>query len=208
MMQHVEAGDFRLAFVGMSNCGKSYRSRVLQNDAGFFWYEVDREIQKKLWFDTMEEIASWMWDPSSEWFEEREKVYLAQEEKCTHLEWLDTAGKNLVFDTTGSVIYLSQTTKSWLKNHCLIVNIDVGLDAIPMMLERYMQEPKPVSWDGMLKPIDGETQEESLRRCYPELLKDRLRQYKEFSHITIPASNLKDLSADETLKTIASYLPN
>lgn len=60
MMQHVETEDFRLAFVGMSNCGKSYRSRILQNDVDFFWYEVDREIQKKLGFDTMDEIAAWM----------------------------------------------------------------------------------------------------------------------------------------------------
>jgi len=207
MMQHVESGDFRLAFVGMSNCGKSYRSRILQNDAGFFWYEVDREIQKKLGFLTMDEISSWMWDPSDKWFEEREAVYLWKEEQCTHLEWLDTAWKNLVFDTTGSVIYLSDTTKSWLKNHCLIVNIDVGLDAIPMMLERYLQEPKPVSWNGMLTPKAWETKQESLRRCYPELLRDRLTRYKDFSHVTIPSSELKDLSAQDTLELIASYLP-
>ncbi len=207
MMQHVESGDFRLAFVWMSNCGKSYRSRILQNDAGFFWYEVDREIQKKFGFETMEEIASWLWEPSDEWFTQREKLYLEKEEACTHLEWLDTEWKNLVFDTTGSVIYLSDKAKNWLKNECLIVNIDVGLDAIPEMLEKYIQEPKPVSWNGMLVQKAGESQEESLKRCYPELLKDRLRQYKEFSHVTIASSELKDLSAEETLELIASYLP-
>jgi len=75
------------------------------------------------------------------------------------------------------------------------------------MLVRYLLEPKPVSCIGKLIPKQGETKQESLRRCYPELLKDRLTQYKNFSHITIPAKQLKDLSANETLKTIASYLP-
>jgi len=60
MMQHIKQGDFRLAFVGMSNCGKSYKSRILQDNAGFFWYEVDRAIQKSLGFDSMDQIASWM----------------------------------------------------------------------------------------------------------------------------------------------------
>ena len=207
MTRHVENGDFRLAFVGMSNCGKSYRSRVLSNKGEFYWYEVDREIQKKLGFETMEEIASWLWEPNDEWFELREGTYLEKEEECTHLEWLDTEGKNLVFDTTGSVIYLSEQTRAWLKNECLVVHIDVWLDAIPEMLVKYLEEPKPVSWNGMLNTKEGETKIESLERCYPELLEDRRNRYIEFSHITIPSHELRDLSSVETLKVIQSYLP-
>lgn len=207
MMKHVENGDFRLGFVGMSNCGKSYRSRVLSEQGDFYWYEVDREIQKKMGFADMDEISSWMGSPGDSWFEQREKEYLQKEEECTHLEWLDTQEKNLVFDTTGSVIYLSEQTRSWLKSKCLLVHIDVGLDAIAMMLERYLKEPKPVSWNGMLTQQEWETKTQSLERCYPELLKDRLIRYTEFSHITIPSSELKDLSVEETLKVIGSYLP-
>jgi len=207
MQTHIGLGTLRIAFIGMSNCGKSYKSRILQNEADFFWYEVDREIQKKLGFETMDEIASWLWEPCDEGFTEREKTYLEKEEECTYLKDLNTGEKNLVFDTTGSVIYLSDTTKQWLKNDCLIINIDIGEDAIPMMLERYLQEPKPVSWNGMLDVRDNETPEESLKRCYPLLLKDRLKKYKAFSHITIPATELRDLNALQTLALITSYLP-
>lgn len=206
-MQHIGAWDFRLAFVGMSNCWKSYISKILQNDAGFFWYEVDKEIQKKMWFNTMEDISSWMWKPGDKGFEEREALYLEKEEECTYFRELDIYGKNLVFDTTGSVVYLSDTTRSWLKNHCLVVHIDVWIDAIPIMLERFMSEAKPVFWNGMLNNKQWETEKESLRRCYPELLKDRLKKYKDFSHITIPASEMKDLSAEQTIEKICEYLP-
>ena len=207
MQEHIHAGDFRLAFIGMSNCGKSYRSKVLVREADFFWYEVDKEIQKKLWFSSMEEISHWLGEPSDTDFEQREKIYLEKEEQCTYLKYLDTKGKNLVFDTTGSVICLSNETKSWLKNECLIVNIDVGIDAIPAMLEKYLEEPKPVSWNGMLDVRPGESQRESLERCYPKLLIDRLQKYKKFAHITIPAEELKDTSAQETIEVIKKYLP-
>ena len=208
MMEHIEEWDFRMAFVGMSNCGKSYKSRLLQARGDFFWYEVDREIQKKMWFETMQEIADWMWDPSDDWFDNREKIYLENEESCTYLKDLNTQGKNLVFDTTGSVIYLNRKTRDWLKNECLIVNIDVGVNAIPKMLQRYLDEPKPVSWNGMLDSQEWESKQESLARCYPKLLKDRLRKYKELSHITIPVQELHDLTAEQTIVLIWKYLSN
>lgn len=208
MQSHIDNKTFRLSFIWMSNCGKSYRSKVLSNENDFFWYEVDREIQKGLWFNSMEEISNWMWDSSNEWFIEREKIYLEKEEKYTYLKELDTKWKNLVFDTTWSLIYLSNEAKTWLKDQCLIINIDVWMDSIPHMLERYLEEPKPVSWNGMLTQEPWESKEESLKRCYPKLLEDRLKRYKNFAHITIPAKEFRDLSWIETLELIKKYLPN
>ena len=207
MDAHIANGTFRLALVGMSNAGKSRRSGHLRDEEDFMWYEVDQEIANKLGLTDVADVAQWMGEPTDPQYEENEKQYAQLEEKCTHLDHLDTGGKNLVFDTTGSVIYLSNEAKHWLHKECLVVHIDIGEDSIPTMLERYLVEPKPVSWDGWLVPQDGETEQETLARCYPLLLQDRLRQYREFAHITIPVDKLFDATGSETLDVIKSYLP-
>lgn len=203
---HVRAGTFRLAFVGMSNAGKSYRSRVLQTELDFYWYEVDKAIQKDLGFSDMDSISTWMGLPTTETYEARAAQYLAAEERCTHLAHLDTGDKNLCFDTTGSVIYLSEETRNWLHDQCLIVNIDLDESAIEKMVERYLREPKPVQWGGLYQPEVGESEEETLRRCYPKLLADRLFKYRDLAHLSIPFSEFYDLSANETLEVIKSHL--
>ena len=206
MEKHVAAGTFRLAFVGMSNAGKSYRSRILAQQANFFWYEVDASIQKELGLADMNDISDWLGYPTSDTYYERAMQYLAAEEKCTHLADLDTEGKNLVFDTTGSVIYLTGETKDWLLDQCLVVNIDVGEDSIAELSEKYFVEPKPVLWGNLFNRKEGETDEEALRRCYPEMLKDRLGKYRELAHISIPVSDLFDKSAEDTLAAIKASL--
>lgn len=206
MDEHLKNGTFRLAFVGMSNAGKSYRSRVLQNELDFFWYEVDANIQGALGIDDMDEISDWLGYPTQDTYQERQREYLAAEEQCTHLEGLDTEGKNLVFDTTGSVIYLSDVAKGWLHEQCLVVNIDVGEDSLDEMVEKYFTHPKPVIWGDAYQPQDGESEEEALRRCYPELLRTRLKAYRDFAHVTIPVTELYDTDAKKTLEVIKQYL--
>lgn len=207
MKAHLDKGTFRLAFVGMSNAGKSHRSRRLRDEENFMWYEVDQEIARKLGLSDVSAVAAWMGQPTSAGYAERDKHYARMEEECTYLHYLDTNGKNLVFDTTGSVIYLSDAGKQWLHDECLVIHIDIGEDSIPRMLERYLSEPKPVSWDGFLQKQDGETEHQALERCYPLLLHDRLRQYRQFAHITIPVDELFDTSGADALQVIASYLP-
>ena len=203
---HVELGTFHLAFVGMSNGGKSYRSAVLQNELDFFWYEVDAHIQDALQLEDMEDISSWLGYPTLQIYADHVKIYLEAEEKCTYLQGLDTNGKNLVFDTTGSVIYLSDQTKNWLSKECLVVNIDVGIDAVDEMTTRYFQEPKPVVWGDTFKRLEGEDDDSALKRCYPEMLKFRLEAYSTLAHLTIPHAELHDKTGVQTLEIIKSYL--
>lgn len=203
---HVAAGTFRLAFVGMSNAGKSYRSRVLQNELDFFWYEVDAHIQDELSIENMDDISAWLGYPTVETYKERAQMYLDAEERCTYLKDLDTGGKNLVFDTTGSVIYLSGEAKGWLRDQCLVVNIDVGEDAVTEMTRRYFEEPKPFIWGDNFTRTEGESDDEALHRCYPEMLYNRLKAYKEMSHLTIPLAALHDRSGVETLEVIKRHL--
>ena len=203
---HVQNGTFRLAFVGMSNAGKSYRSRVLQNELDFFWYEVDAHIQGALNLENMDDISSWLGYPTLDTYKERAQIYLDAEEKCTHLKDLDTQGKNLVFDTTGSVIYLSDVAKQWLREECLVVNIDVGKDAVEERTRRYFEEPKPVVWGDTFTRNEGESDDDALHRCYPQMLYYRLEAYEKLGHLTIPLEELYDATAEETLEIIKKHL--
>lgn len=203
---HLKNGTLRLAFIGMSNAGKSYRSRVLNKEADFLWHHVDGEIQKALGFADIGEVSRWLGYPTSAGYAEREKKYLALENRFTKDSAMRTGGKNLVFDTTGSVVHLEKETLRALHENCLIVHLDVGEDSLERMVEKFFKEPKPVAWAGNLVLQEGESEEGAVRRSYPALLSARLVQYRELAHINVPAEEVRDTSAHKTLAVIRSHL--
>lgn len=190
---HIAENSLRIAFVGMSNVGKSYRSKILRDGSEFDWYQVDKEIIKSLGLSGTEEISEWLGLPHASTYPERERIYLDAEAKHTKVDFLDT-GRNLVFDTTGSVIYLKDSTLAWLKENCLIVNIDAGEEAIVPMMQKFLEQPKPVIWSGLYQQKPGESERETLERCYPALLTDRLKKYRAMAHMNISAEELYDKS--------------
>ncbi|MEK7156296.1 MAG: hypothetical protein AAB790_00625 [Patescibacteria group bacterium] len=203
---HIADNSLRIAFVGMSNVGKSYRSKVLRDQFGFDWYQVDKEIIKSLGFSGMEEIAEWLGLPDSPTYGVREREYLDSEAKHTKVDFIDT-DRNLVFDTTGSVIYLEKPTTQWLQENCLIVNLEAGEKYIDTMIQKFFEQPKPVVWNGMYVQKRGETQKETLERCFPALLRDRLKKYRGMAHVNVPVADLYDKSGRETIAIIRSRLP-
>ena len=203
---HIADNTLRIAFVGMSNVGKSYRSKVLREESEFDWYQVDKEITKSLGFDGAEEISEWLGLPHEDTYQERERLYLDAEAKHTKVDFLNT-DRNLVFDTTGSVIYLEKSTVEWLKEHCLIVNIDAGEQAIESMMQKFFEQPKPVIWNGLYQQRSGESERQTLERCYPALLSDRLKKYRTMAHLNIVVEDLYDKSGEETIAIIRSRLP-
>lgn len=203
---HIRNGTCRLSFVGMSNCGKSYRARVLRDQCDFLLYSVDDEIIKELGFKDMDEISTWMGYPSSPGYTEREAQYLELEGVFTKEAAMKTHGRNLVFDTTGSVAQLSDKVLEALDEHTLIVHIDVGEGALSSLMERFFKEPKPVAWGEYFTMQPGESEEAALRRSYPTLLHERLKHYRALAHVNIPAQKLYNSSGEETLAAIRSYL--
>lgn len=203
---HIAAGTFRLGFIGMSNAGKSYRSKKLRDEKGFLWYQVDEEIQKALGFKDMAEISTWLGYPTAPDYPEREKKYLELENEFTRQASMRTGGKNFVFDTTGSVPHMEPESLDILRQNCLLVHLDVGEGKLGRMMERFFEKPKPVAWCGHFFVRPGESEEQALRRCYPELLKMRLEKYRELAHVTVPAEEVFNTSADETLSAIRRRL--
>ncbi len=203
---HVRNGTCRISLTGMANGGKSFRSKVLAQDSNFTHYSVDVEIQDVLGFKNMEEMAAWLGYPSSEGYSEREAQYLELEGKFTKQAAMKTHGRNLVFDTTGSVVHLDNKALDALSEHTLVVHIDVGEDSLPSLMERFFTEPKSIAWAEFFTILPGETEEEALRRSYPALLNERLARYRALAHVNIPAKELYDKTGEETLAVIRSYL--
>ncbi|MFA5997983.1 MAG: hypothetical protein WC814_01150 [Candidatus Paceibacterota bacterium] len=203
---HLADGTLRLSFVGMSNSGKSYRSRVLAADSGFFWYQVDGDIQKTLGFKDQDEISAWLGYPSSEHYAKRERRYLELENEFTGSAAMSARGKNLVFDTTGSVVHLADETLRTLRDNTLVVHLDVGNDSMDDLLTRFFRDPKPVAWSGFFRMEESEPVEEALRRSYPALLTERLARYRALAHLNIGASEMHDKTGAETLALIRGKL--
>ncbi len=203
---HLAEGTLRLSFVGMSNSGKSYRSRVLEKEKGFSWYQVDNDIQQTLGITGQEAMSTWLGYPTSLEYLEHEKRYLELENEFTSRAALSTSGKNLVFDTTGSAVHLSQETLDKLREHTLVVHLDVGESSIDALLERFFKDPKPVCWSGFFTQREGESEEESIRNSYPTLLRERLQRYCALAQLNIAAEEFRDATGDETLAIIRSKL--
>lgn len=203
---HIVGGTCRVAFVGMSNAGKSYRSHILESECGFLWYQVDEKIGDALEHESVAWIASWLGYPSSQRYSEREGRYLDLENTFTKEAAMQTNGRNLVFDTTGSVTQLEKNTLDILDDNCLIVHLDVGEDAIAKLIKKFFQDPKPVCWGEFFSIGPGESEEAALKRCYPRLLSERLKRYRALAHLNIKASELYNTSGKETLAIIKSHL--
>ncbi len=203
---HIAQGTLRLSFVGMSNCGKSYRSKVLARENDFFWYQVDGDIQKTLDLNGQEAVSAWLGSPSSPTFSEREQKYLELENRFTEGAAMSSHGKNLVFDTTGSVVHLAPETHAKLSENTLVVHLDVGEDSIDEMLQRFFKDPKPVAWSGFFNQRPDESEHNAIRRSYPALLHERLKRYRALAHVNINAREVRDASGSETLALIRGKL--
>jgi len=186
-----------LCFVGMSGIGKSFWARRLAREAGFVVHDCDAEIGRRLssivTAEPGEELVTalgrWMGMPWTPGYAEREARYLALEETVTR-EALAAAESGHVIDTTGSAIYLPRDLLDDLRARCRVVYLrtpDARRDA---MLERYLEEPKPVVWSGAF-PADASDPRAALPAAHAELLAFRDRAYTELAHVTLDGGALE-----------------
>ena len=203
---HVANQTLRLSFVGMANCGKSYRAKVLVREKGFFWYQVDDDIAKTLGMKDVDEVGGWMGFPTDPSYFEREQRYIELENEFTGRAAMSAHGKNLVFDTTGSVIHLAPEVLAQLREHTLVVHLDVGEESLESLIEQFFEKPKPIAWSGYFAQEPGESEEAAIRRSYPILLQERLKRYRALAHIGLPAASVRDKTGDETLALIRGKL--
>jgi len=195
----------RLALIGMSGVGKTFWAKKLAA-AGWHAVSCDDLIENKLskqlasgGHSGINGVAAWMGWPDSSTYAEREAQYLAQEmaaldEVLTQLE--QQPDKSLVLDTTGSVIYAGNNLLLRLRKRITVVHLAASAQEQQLLIERYLNDPKPVLWRGAFQPRSGEAPRETVARCYPTLIAARRQSYQALAHCSLEVAALRDPSLD------------
>ena len=205
----------RLALLGMSGTGKTFWTKKLAEKgtpAVFCDDRIERRLAPKLGpggYSGINGVAAWMGWPNSPTYAEREAAYLAEEihtldEVLQELENKPEA--SLVLDTTGSVIYAGNHLLMRLRRQMTIVYLAATAGERQLLIERYLNDPKPVLWRGAFQAKTGETPRETVARCYPALIEARRTSYEALAHCTLQVAALRDgtMDADAFLKMVES----
>lgn len=199
------SSPLRLALIGMSGAGKTFWSKCLAQ-SGRPAVSCDDRIEQRLrprlesgGYAGITGVASWMGWPDSPTYAQREAEYLAEEiyaldEILTDLE--KNRSRELILDTTGSVIYTGNNLLIRLRRQMTIVYLAATPEEQQLLIARYLNDPKPVLWQGAFQPKKEETPRETVARCYPMLIAARRQSYEALAHCTISLAELRDATPD------------
>jgi shikimate kinase len=209
----------RLALIGMSGAGKTFWTKKLAA-SGYHTVSCDDRIEQKLaprlaadGYAGINGVAAWMGWPDSARYSERESEYLAEEIHALDEILTELGGqqqKSLVLDTTGSVIYTGNNLLMRLRRQMTIVYLAASAEEQQLLIERYLNDPKPVLWRGAFQPKPGEKPHDTVARCYPALMAARRQSYEALAHCTLQVAALRDgaLDAAAFLKMIQDKMGN
>jgi shikimate kinase len=210
-MESPLSSPLRLAFIGMSGTGKTFWTKKLAAE-GWPATSCDDRIEARLaprlaagGYAGINGVAAWMGWPNSPTYAERESLYLAEEihvldEVLGELE--RDSKKPLVLDTTGSVIYAGNNLLLRLRKRMTVVCLAASAEEQQLLIERYLNDPKPVLWRGAFQAKKGESPRETVARCYPILIAARRQSYEALAHCALPVADLRGPSMRaETLLT-------
>ncbi len=202
------SSPLRVALIGMSGAGKTFWTKRLAA-SGWPSISCDDRIEGRLrarleagGHTGINGVAAWMGWPDSATYAERESEYLAEEigaldEVLTELE--RDSSRELILDTTGSVIYTGNNLLMRLRRHLTVVHLAASVTEQQLLIERYLTDPKPVLWRGAFQPRKGETPRETVARCYPTLIAARRQSYVTLAHCTLAVAELREASSDAPL---------
>ena len=203
--QKFKDNKLRLAFIGMSNIGKSFRSKELSNDKDFVISSIDEGICEKINIKEEKDLGEWFGYPYEKDFSLKQKKYLEIEDSLTKGVQIPQ-NENFILDTTGSVIYLPEVTHKFLKDNFFIIHFEVPSENIKKMIEEYCAEPKSVVWGDIFNQKENESDAEALKRCYPELLAFRTEKYRALADISINFFREDPMTNEEFLQSLKSSL--
>jgi shikimate kinase len=196
----------RLALIGMSGAGKSYWTTHIAA-AGYPAISCDTQIESRLkpaldagGHSGINGVAAWMGWPHLSIYADREAAYLSEEiavldEVLTGLE--KNPERDLVLDTTGSVIYVGNHLLHRLRKQMLVVYLAASRDEQQLLIQRYLEDPKPVLWRGAFQARAGEDPKVTVARCYPILIGARRQSYEALAHCSIPVADLREPTLHE-----------
>ncbi|MBX7196525.1 MAG: AAA family ATPase [Sandaracinaceae bacterium] len=203
-----------LSLLGMSGVGKSHWAKKLEA-RGWLRIDCDTEIARRLGElltigegeEPVHALGTWMGMPWTRGYREREAAYLTLEEQVTsdaldRAHTASSAGREVVVDCTGSVIYLPSSVLRRLEHETHVVYLRTPDARREAMLARYLAEPKPVVWGESFAPHDDEHEGRGLSRLYPELLRFRDTRYSALAVHTLDGGWLETAGDDEGLAAI------
>jgi hypothetical protein len=185
----------------MSGAGKSYWTTRIAA-AGYPAITCDTQIEARLkpsletgGYSGINGVAAWMGWPHLPTYADREAAYLSEEIAVLD-QVLNGLEKNperdLVLDTTGSVIYVGNHLLHRLRKQMLVVHLAASRDEQQLLIQRYLEDQKPVLWRGAFHARVGEDPKETVARCYPVLIGARRQSYEALAHCSIPVSELRE----------------
>ena len=185
-----QESEVNLVFLGMSGSGKSHWSKKLEKERGMRRIEFDARIGTSVELedllmdfsgkDVAEKMGNYFGMPWDAKFEEKERQYLAIEKKMMR----NYSGRGEVLDLTGSAIYHPEELQNIARTG-LVIYLQPNEEAKKILFESYKSDPKPVCWNGVFQPKEGESSQEALERCFWNLLDYRIGQYEKHADITI-----------------------
>lgn len=190
-LQKFDNNELGIAFVGMSNIGKSFTARRLSKAFKFDLVEIDKMIWERLGHDDMEEFADWMGHPYEEGYSEREQATIEFENVATQ-KAIDGAKGNTLLDTTGSVVYTTPTLRRHIKEKYYVVHIKAEPSDLDRLTWDYFDNPKPLIWGRQYRPKPGLTDRENVHACYPKLLMSRAKDYAAMADQTLTSRFVLD----------------
>jgi len=204
-----------ITLIGMSNIGKSYLAARLAAEEGFEMIACDSLIEaamadelKHLGFSGINDVGRWMGQPYTANYAANSAKYIKCEREIMlqiieHLKH-SKATQPIVIDTTGSVIYTGDDIAETLRKLTKIVYLEVPEEHRRKLFEQYLKEPKPVIWGDSYSRQPGESEYDSLARCYPNLLTFRENGFRKIAHSSIPYESHRGKALD--LKSFVSSL--
>ena len=196
----LNSGELNLAFVGMSNIGKTFLAKKIAEAYDLNLVEVDKMIWESLGFDDMDDFADWQGHPYEEDYAERENELIELEGKAT-AKAVDGAPGNSLLDTTGSVIYIDPAIRRSIKENFYVVHIKAEPGDLERLKWDYFDNPKPLIWSRHYRAKAGLTDRENIFECYPQLLMSRAKDYAAVVDSTITHSDVfnEELSDEDLL---------
>lgn len=189
--QKYEMQDLKLAFIGMSNIGKSYTAKRLAAAYDFNLIDIDQHIQDIMGHASMEEFARWQGHPYEPGYAERETKSIAIESNAT-FEAVKNAVGNCILDTPGSVIYTRPDVLKAITENFLIIHIEAVDSDIERLKTDYFNRPKPLIWAGHYIDNPHKTERENIFESYPKLLASRAKRYIELADVTLGSDFIID----------------
>jgi shikimate kinase len=195
----------KLSLIGMSGAGKSHWSQKLAS-AGFRVIGVDDRIEAKLATELSQGghrgiggVAAWMGWPDDPSYPVREKKYLECEvgsmgEALDEIRALGEEGT--ILDTTGSVVYTGEEICRRMQSLTTVVYLEASAAEEKILVERYLSDPKPVLWGDQFVRRSGESTQDAIARCYPQLLAHRKKLYERFAHRIVPMDLMSKVDLD------------